>query len=145
LEWYENRKSKDAKLQEALDTAQKYAEYHKQTMEKQEEMQRAIETLTETQSKFSDRMEAIEKDRNRFELNKLRDRLLQSYRYYTGPTRNPSQTWTAMESEAFWELFSDYEELGGDGYMHSIVQPAMQSLNIVDVSTIQTSTQFSKK
>lgn len=33
-----------------------------------------------------------------------------------------------MEAEAFWGLFRDYEEAGGNGYMHSVVQPAMTEL-----------------
>ena len=35
-----------------------------------------------------------------------------------------------MEAEAFWGLFRDYEEAGGDGYMHTVVQPAMEKLRI---------------
>ena len=38
-----------------------------------------------------------------------------------------------MESEAFWELFREYEEAGGNGYMHTEVLPAMQRLNIIEV------------
>ena len=38
-----------------------------------------------------------------------------------------------MEAEAFWELFREYEEAGGDGYMHTEVQPAMERLLIVEV------------
>ena len=37
-----------------------------------------------------------------------------------------------MEAEAFRELFGDYERAGGDGYMHSVVQPAMNRLRIDD-------------
>jgi hypothetical protein len=59
--------------------------------------------------------------------------LLQNYRYYTSTIQNPSQSWTRMESEAFWELFREYEETGGDGYMHTEVQPAMERLLIVEV------------
>lgn len=38
-----------------------------------------------------------------------------------------------MEAEAFWELFSDYEEAGGNGYMHTVVQPAMNRLTVIDL------------
>ena len=65
--------------------------------------------------------------------NRLRDRLLQSYRYYTDPACNPAGAWNSMEAEAFWEMFSDYEDVGGDGYIHSVVQPAMNLLKIVDI------------
>lgn len=76
------------------------------------------------------RMEELSEQRDR---NKLRDLLLQNYRYYTNKDTNPSQTWTRMESEAFWELFRDYELAGGNGYMHTDVLPAMERLVIVEM------------
>ena len=41
------------------------------------------------------------------------------------------ETWSEMEKEAFDKLFHDYEELGGDGFMHSTVEPAMEALEVV--------------
>ena len=38
-----------------------------------------------------------------------------------------------MEAEAFWELFKEYEESGGDGYMHSDVMPEMLKLTVIDM------------
>jgi hypothetical protein len=38
-----------------------------------------------------------------------------------------------MESEAFWNMFHDYESLGGNGYIHSVVQPAMEGLTVLDL------------
>ena len=81
---------------------------------------------------ITDRLTQMEELTNRRERNKIRDRLLHNYRYYTNPETNPTRSWTRMESEAFWELFSEYEEAGGDGYMHTVVMPAMQVLRIVE-------------
>lgn len=81
---------------------------------------------------ITDRLTQMEELTNRRERNKIRDRLLHNYRYYTNPESNPTRSWTHMESEAFWELFSEYEEAGGDGYMHTVVMPAMQVLRIVE-------------
>ena len=53
---------------------------------------------------------------------------MQNYRYYVRAETNPSHSWTQMESEAFWELFREYEEAGGNGYMHTEVLPAMELL-----------------
>ena len=36
-----------------------------------------------------------------------------------------------MEADVFWATFADYENLGGNGFMHSDVQPAMNALEIV--------------
>ena len=43
------------------------------------------------------------------------------------------QAWTTMESEAFWEVFGEYEEAGGDGHMHTVVQPEMNLLRVIDI------------
>jgi hypothetical protein len=79
------------------------------------------------------RLIEMEEQNKKRERNKLRDRLLQNYRYYTNIETNPSQTWTEMESEVFWEMFKDYEEAGGNGYMHSTVLPEMERLIVVEV------------
>lgn len=34
----------------------------------------------------------------------------------------------------FWELFKDYEDMKGDGYMHTEVQPAMNLLEIIELA-----------
>ena len=75
----------------------------------------------------------MEEQNKRRERNKLRDVLLQNYRYFTNKETNPSQTWTRMESEAFWELFKDYEDAGGNGYIHSTVLPEMERLIVIEV------------
>ena len=41
--------------------------------------------------------------------------------------------WNRMEAEAFWELFKEYEDAGGDGYIHTVVQPAMNLLKVIDI------------
>lgn len=75
----------------------------------------------------------MKEENKRRERNKLRDRLLQSHRYYTNKKVNVRQGWTRMEAEAFWELFHDYEDAGGDGYMHTVVQPEMEQLRIIEM------------
>lgn len=36
-----------------------------------------------------------------------------------------------MEHHAFFELVKDYEELGGNDYVHKVILPAMNDLDIV--------------
>ena len=38
-----------------------------------------------------------------------------------------------MEKNAFDELFKEYENAGGNGYMHTVVKPAMDALDVVDM------------
>ena len=40
--------------------------------------------------------------------------------------------WSKIEKEAFWDLFDDYEKRGGDGYIHTIVEPSMRELREID-------------
>ena len=42
-----------------------------------------------------------------------------------------------MESQSFWSMFSDYEDLGGDGFVHSTVEPAMRALEVIDMNDFQ--------
>lgn len=130
---YEAGKKKDEQLKTALDAVSKYPEYRAQSLRVQKELQTEIDALRSAQSEQIERLKKMEDDTTRRERNRLRDRLLQSYRYYTDPACNPAGAWNSMEAEAFWEMFSDYEDVGGDGYIHSVVQPAMNLLKIVDI------------
>ena len=76
-------------------------------------------------------MKDIEERRKKTKRNELRDRLLQTYRYFTNKEKNPLLAWSEMEAEAFWKVFGDYEDAGGDGDMHTTVQPAMRRLEVV--------------
>lgn len=143
-------KKRDADIKEALDAVRKYPEYRQQSIKIQELLERENQETRQQSLKIQSLLEeeiqelrvmiqedkarliCIEEQEKRRECNKLRDMLLQNYRYYTNLERNPSQTWTKMESEAFWELFRDYEDLGGNGYMHTEVQPAMERLLVVE-------------
>lgn len=135
IQQHEAQKLKDAQLKEALDGVHKYPEYRKQSLDIQREINNEISTLRDNQQEIMKRLIAMEEQNKKRERNKLRDRLLQNYRYYTNIETNPSQTWTEMESEAFWEMFKDYEEAGGNGYMHSTVLPEMERLIVVEVGT----------
>lgn len=123
---------RDEQIREALEAVRKYPEYRQQSIRIQELLEGEIQELRQMQEDQSQRLLDMEETTKRRERNKLRDRLLQNYRYYTNKQENPSQSWTRMESEAFWELFRDYEDAGGDGFMHTEVQPAMERLTIIE-------------
>jgi DNA repair exonuclease SbcCD ATPase subunit len=133
IQQHEQQKLKDEQLKEALDGVHKYPEYRKQSIEIQKELKKDIHELKNAQAEITKRLVAMEEENKRRERNKLRDTLLRNYRYYMNKETNPSQTWTRMESEAFWELFKDYEDAGGNGYMHSTVLPDMERLIVVEV------------
>lgn len=130
---YEADKEKDKELKEALEAVRKYPEYRQQSIKIQEKLENEIQELRKAQDEHTQRLIAMEEDSQRRERNKLRDRLLQNYRYYTSKEHNPLQAWTRMESETFWECFSDYEKMNGNGYMHTVVQPEMNLLTIIEM------------
>ena len=121
------------KIEEAISAVKEYREYRKKNDNNYDEIESQIKKLQSTQMEGMKRLNKMEEDMRRRERNKLRDRLLQSYRYYTNPKVNPDHSWSTMESEAFWELFKDYEDAGGDGYMHTVVQPEMGKLIVIDL------------
>ena len=137
---HDAEKKRDEEIAEALSAVRKYPEYRQQSVKIQELLEGEIQELREMQKENAahlrentEHLMLIEEQNKRRERNKLRDRLLQSYRYYINKDLNPSQSWTKMEAEAFWELFRDYEDAGGDGYMHTVVQPAMECLVIIEM------------
>lgn len=130
---YEAEKVKDEQLKEALEAVRKYPEYRQQSIKIQELLEGEIQELRVNQKELLERLVQMEEERKVRDRNKLRDILLQNYRHYTNKETNPTQTWTRMESEAFWELFKDYENAGGNGYMRSTVMPAMERLIVVEV------------
>lgn len=124
---------KNANINEALTAVRKYPEYRQQSIKIQNLLESEIQELRSQLSATVERLCTIEEKSAKREQNKLRDLLLQNFRYYTNPDTNPSGSWSRMEAEAFWELFQDYEDCGGNGYMHSYVRPAMERLTVVEV------------
>ena len=125
--WYDRRRESDRKYHEVMDQVAKYPEWRQQSINIQKEFTDAIKNL-------QNRMEEIEATTQKRERNKLRDRLLQSYRYFTSEEKNPLQAWSEMEADAFWEIFGDYEKIGGNGHVHTEVQPAMRRLEVIPMT-----------
>ena len=94
----------------------------------------SIDNFSKAQNELINQVTSFEKVMKTQSCNKLRDRIVQIYRYYTSVDKNPMQEWTEMEKDAFDRLFADYEDLGGDGYVHSTIEPAMNSLGVVDMT-----------
>lgn len=123
--------AKDKQIQQVIDQAKQYPAWHQQSLDIQKQFTDTINDLKEGQQEHQRKLEEIEQDNRRRERNKLRDRLLQSYRYFTSTEKNPLQAWSEMEADAFWNIFQDYEDAGGDGHVHTEVEPAMRKLEVV--------------
>ena len=128
VERHDAEQERDEKLATALDSISKYPEYRAQSLKIQDELRGEIAELRSTQQQTAQRLQEMEESQRMLERNKLRDRLLQGYRYYTAQGE-----WTIMEAEAFWELFRDYESRGGNGHMHRVVEPTMRALSVLPI------------
>lgn len=102
--------------------------------QKQDKMETAILEVKSQQIEIADRQNIIEEENKERTLNQLRDRLVQSYRYYTNEKENPLHAWSEMEKEAFEKLFKDYEALGGNGFVHKVIEPAVEKLEVVSMT-----------
>lgn len=123
-----------SKLEEAYDGVHnKYPEYRQQSLQIQQALNSRMDSMGQVLNDMMQKLANMQEITDRRERNRIRDRLLQAYRYYTNPESNPHQCWNNMEAEAFWEMFKDYEDAGGNGFMHSVVVPAMEKLTVVDV------------
>lgn len=107
------------------------------------ELSESLEKSNSKLDQVADKIDVLSEDvriqkeiQNACKVNELRDRLLQMYRYYTSKVTNPSGTWNEMEADAFWNLFGDYEAKGGNGHMHTVVQPAMNKLTVIKLDEL---------
>ena len=139
IQQHELEQQKEEQLHDVLEQVNQYPAYREQSRKIQKEFRDEIdglkkeqEVLTKIQQEICDSLNETKEKNERRERNKLRNLLLQSYRYYTDKEKNPEQVWTKIDAETFWELFSDYEDMGGDGYIHTVVQPAMNLLTVID-------------
>lgn len=115
--------------------------YRAQSLQIQQQLQAADTTIlatcqqiqavvAENQKVLNTRLDRLEKR----EKNALRAKILAEYRLFTDDTKNPLKAWSEMEQHAFFELVKDYEDLNGNDYVHSVVLPAMNELNVVPMS-----------
>lgn len=112
--------------------------YRQQSIDKQNQIDKKFSCIQDDIVELKDDIKNLTalinnhyEDTKRLKRNELREKLLSSFRHYTSLELNPKQEWNEMEAEAFWHLFSDYEKLNGNGYMHSTVKPAMEKLTVV--------------
>lgn len=84
-----------------------------------EEITKISKGVSEISKKLSDMRKEIDET----EMAKLKDSIVTYYKKY-----KELGEWTELESEAFWDLFHRYEAHGGNGYVHSVIEPVMREL-----------------
>lgn len=131
---HDAEQQRDAELQEALEGVRMYPKYREQSIEIQRQLESKFDIVHDMCTNIIDRLDQMEEIRRNSKRKELQAILLQNYRLFTDITKNPMQAWTEMEANAFWEHFSEYEDNGGNGHMHTIVQPAMNKLVVIKMT-----------
>ena len=76
---------------------------------------------------LSEQIRDMQRKMDQTEMAKLKDSIVNYYKKY-----KELGEWTQLESDAFWDLFKRYEAHGGNGFVHSSVEPTMRDINIID-------------
>lgn len=108
-----HEKKKNEQFKKVMDQVNMYPSWHQQSIEIQQQFNKSIAELKEGMDQHQKQLEKIEEDITSRERSKLRDRLLQSHRYFTSPEKNPLHAWSEMEADAFWSMFKEYENAKG--------------------------------
>lgn len=119
-------------------------EQWKELKEKQINLEEILNQILETQKVLVEKQQTFEEENHSHNVNRLRDRLLQSYRYYTSEIKNPMLAWTEMEKEAFDNLLADYYAQGGNSFVHTKVDPEMASLEVISINDSERMAELSK-
>ena len=135
------RDNKIAALQAAVDALPVYRAQSLQIQTQLQNADREILTkledigsgIMENRQILDTRLDRLE----RREKNALRQKILNEHRIFTDEHMNPMQAWTEMEHHSFFKLVEDYEDLGGNDYVHSEVLPAMNRLRVIPMSDRQ--------
>ena len=89
--------------------------------------------VAENQKILNARLDKLEKR----ERNALREKILREYRLMCSDTLNEMHAWSEMEAHAFFALVKDYEDLGGNDYVHSVVLPAVNELEVIPMTDVE--------
>ena len=118
--------------------------YREQSLQIQQQLQAADTTIlatcqqiqagvAESNRILNARLDKLEKR----EKNALREKILREYRLMCSDTLNEMHAWSEMEAHAFFALVRDYEELGGNDYVHSVVLPAVNELEVIPMTDVE--------
>ena len=141
---YEERRQQREDIDEALEGVRALPKYREKSFQIQKELKdtdsKILDTckliqdgVNENQRILVERLDKLE-DRER---NALRAKILEMHRLFTSKKKNPLQAWSEMERDAFNDLIDDYEELNGNGHVHSVVIPEMHLLKVIPMTDLE--------
>ena len=135
--------SQEQNIKKLQDVVDKLPQYREQSLKIQAELKETDVSITELcetikNEVVENRKEVMQK-LNRLEereKNALRAKILEEHRLYTDEQRNPLKAWSEMEEHSFRKLVEDYEALGGNDYVHEIVLPDMNRLDVISMQDL---------
>lgn len=96
-------------------------------------LQALTNKLSNTQDDLHVKINNMEESEKNYRMSDVRNELIKQYRYFTNKHNNPMLAWTNIEKHAFDSLYSVYE---GNSYVHDTVKPAMDNLDVIDMSDV---------
>ena len=128
----------EQEMNKLKETAGKLPQYREQSLKIQQELQESDvaivelcqvikDEVVENRKEVLNKLERLEER----EKNALRAKILEEHRLYTDESKNPMKSWSEMEEHSFRKLVEDYEALGGNDYVHNIVIPDMNRLDVI--------------
>ena len=131
IEKYKKKQKEKEQIKRILEQVEQYPKWRQQSLEIQKQYNRDIAELKERQEKNIKNVKELQEELRKRAVSDLRDRLLQLFRYYSSKQKNPMQAWSEMESRAFWDMYGDYKDAGGNGHMETEVKPKMRALEVI--------------
>lgn len=98
-----------------------------QSIEHDRRIKEDLKNVTEKVDNIAEALSNMQKANNVTEMKKIKEKLVAYYNKYKN-----SDGWTLMEKEVFWDLFEEYEKFGGNSFVHSIIEPVMRELKVID-------------
>ena len=133
----------EQEINKLKETTSKLPQYREQSLKIQQELQESDVAIVELCQIIKDevmenrkevlvKLERLEER----EKNALRAKILEEHRLYTDESKNPMRSWSEMEEHSFRKLVEDYEDLGGNDYVHDVVIPDMNRLYVIPMSNV---------
>lgn len=98
-----------------------------QSIKHDERLKNDLQNVSNKIDTLSGQITSMQRKIDETEMAKLKDTIITYYKKY-----KDIGEWSKLEKEAFWDLFESYESHGGNGFIHSIVEPVMRELNVID-------------
>lgn len=131
VKWVRDKQKDHELIIENAKTIQELSKRHeedtKQSIRHDEMIRNDLKQVSEIVNEIATKLNDMEKRDNETKIKELKDTLINYYNKY-----RVVGEWSKLEKDAFWELFEDYESRGGDGYIHSVVEPIMRELKDID-------------